>query len=93
MIVWTARIEVPDDMPQLDVEERKLHAEWHIEEAKLSLAERMRKTDLEGKCGSCKYFELKPLLYSCVYGDCLNGHAGFRQRTVKACKDYERRDE
>ena len=50
----------------------------------------MDKTDLTGKCGSCKYFcPIKTYGGGTCYGNCAKGRAT-RARTTKACKDYER---
>lgn len=50
----------------------------------------MSKTDLTGKCGSCKYFcPIKTYGGGTCYGNCAKGRAT-RARTTKACKDYER---
>lgn len=57
-----------------------------------SKAERERRTSLEGKCGSCAYFEPKPQVFAKYYGDCQKGHAGYRQRSCKACVLYERKE-
>lgn len=51
------------------------------------------KTNLEHKCGSCKYFKPfnakeRPYLASC--GECDKGRV-WGQRTRKACKEYERK--
>jgi len=51
----------------------------------------MKMTNLEGKCGSCKYFVYKPMGKLKSYGDCTNGHCGFRQRSTPKCKEYERK--
>lgn len=53
--------------------------------------EQIGETDLEGKCGSCRYFE--PMDYFCgskCYGRCEEGHP-YGKRTRKACQEYERR--
>ena len=53
----------------------------------------MKQTNLENKCGTCKYFELKSLKYSKCKGDCMKGRAEYRRRTCKACTLYERKQE
>ena len=62
MIILTKRIELPDNATWEDIEDAKITADrngWKREHT-ISQQERMLKTDLEGKCGSCKYFNLKP---------------------------------
>lgn len=86
MIVYTARIELPDDATYSVIEEAKIKAPWKIEE-KISKAERMCKTDLNNKCGSCIYFESRDYCGSHCYGDCKAGHP-WGQRSRPACKDY-----
>lgn len=54
-------------------------------------AEIQRKTNLDNKCGSCVNFEPKPQAFAKYYGDCKKGYAGYRQRSCKACKSYERK--
>ena len=95
MIILTKRIELPDNATWDMIEDAKITADrngWKREHT-ISQQERMLKTDLEGKCGSCKYFNLKPDLFSCCYGDCSKGRAGYRPRSQKACKAYERKDD
>lgn len=66
---------------------------WKIRKTRSEKREEMMsKTDLRGKCGSCIYFQPEKWYDgepSC-YGKCLKGRA-YRQRTVKACKKYERK--
>ena len=82
-----AEIEVPENACWQTVEDAKIKAVWH---KVVTVDDRMRKTDLDGKCGSCKYFTLKPDLFSKCYGDCGKGRRGYKQRSNKACKAYER---
>ena len=56
-------------------------------------SEKERKTNLDNKCGSCKYFVPKPQVFAKYYGDCLKGHAGYKQRSCKACRLYERKED
>ena len=87
-------IEVPDDADFWTIEDAKLDAERSIEWRRIfPKQERMKLTDLSDKCGTCKYFNLKPDLYSCCYGKCTLGHKGYRQRSTPKCKSYERDDE
>jgi len=50
-----------------------------------------RKTDLEHKCGTCRFFKPftgdKAYLTNC--GECAKGHV-WGARSRKACKEYER---
>ena len=60
-----------------------LRAKWR---RAYTLEDRMSRTDLSGKCGSCKHFNLKEDSKTC-------GHCpmrGRRERTSRACKEYER---
>lgn len=94
MIIYTKRIELPDNATYEMIEDAKITADrkgW-TKEHTISQQERMLKTDLDGKCGSCKYFTLKPDLFSCCYGDCSQGRVGYRPRSQKACKAYERKE-
>ena len=87
-----AEIEVPENACWQAIEDAKLKAEWRTV---ITVDDRMRKTNLEGKCGSCKYFAPITLALSTSksYGDCLNGRKGYRQRSCKACNAYERKDD
>ena len=89
---YRAEIEVPEGACWQTIEDAKLRATW---QKVVTLDDRMRKTNLDGKCGSCKYFKPKTFLISKTkcYGDCLKGRAGNRQRSCKACKRYERKDD
>ena len=53
-----------------------------------SKAERMKKTDLEGKCGTCQAFRIGCWIET--EGGCAKGHPWGKQ-SRPACKDYERR--
>lgn len=85
---FKAEIEVPDNATWAEIEEAKIKAEW---KEVVSTKERMKLTNLEGKCGSCKYFVYKPMGKLKSYGDCTNGHCGFRQRSTPKCKEYEKK--
>lgn len=86
-------ITVPDNADFYAIEDAKLQAEQYIEWRRvIDREERMRKTDLTDKCGSCKYFQPKPDLFSCAYGKCLLGHKGYKTRAYPKCKGYERRE-
>ena len=84
-----AEIEVPENYSWQQIEDAKLKAPWH---KVVTVDDRMRRTNLEGKCGSCKHFVPITLALSTSksYGNCLNGRTGFRQRSCKGCKAYER---
>lgn len=86
-------IELPNDADFYAIEDAKLKAEQNIKWFRVfDREERMKNTDLTDKCGSCKYFTLKPDLFSCTYGKCEMGHHGYKPRTQRKCKQYERRD-
>lgn len=84
-------IEVPDNATIQTIEDAKICAErdisWH---RVIEKSERMSRTNLENKCGSCKYFTLKPDLTSCSYGKCEVGMKGYKTRANPKCKKYER---
>ena len=82
-----AEIEIPENSSWQAIEDAQLKAPWH---RVITVDDRMRKTNLDGKCGSCVSFVPKPDLFSKCYGNCLKGRAGYKQRTCKACKAYER---
>lgn len=83
----TDPIILPDDHSWQDLEDAKLSAKWRKVKSREEIQSR---TDLSGKCGSCKHF----IPYRgklCCRGDCDKGRAGFRQRCTKACKLYEKK--
>lgn len=82
-MIYTAKIEVPNNASWQAIEDAKLKAEWKLQE-------KPKQTNLNNKCGSCtKYC---PFSYS-SYGTCERGKYLFRvSRTRKACKNYERDD-
>lgn len=84
-----AEIEIPEGSSWQAIEDAKLKAPWH---RVITVDDRMRNTNLDGKCGSCKYFVPKPDLFSKCYGNCLKGRAGYKQRTCRGCKAYERKE-
>ena len=88
-MILRAEIEVPEGASWQDIEDKKLKANWH---RVMTVDDRMKRTNLDGKCGSCVHFVLKPDLFSKCYGNCLKGRAGYRQRTCKGCKAYERKN-
>lgn len=51
----------------------------------------MDRTNLENKCGSCRFFIPKQYGQSKCYGDCFKGYVGYKQRSNKACRAYERK--
>ena len=86
-------IEVPNDADFWAIEDAKLEAERSIKWQQVyPKAERMKLTDLSNKCGSCKYFDLKPDLSSSCYGKCCLGYKEYRQRAHPKCNKYERSD-
>lgn len=86
-------IDVPDNATFQTIEDAKIIAErnisWH---RVIEMTERLRRTNLEDKCGSCKFFTLKPDLTSCCYGKCEKGKSGYKTRSNPKCKQYERRE-
>jgi len=84
---YKAVIEVPNNASWQTIEDAKIKAVWKLVEPK---EERMARTNLNNKCGSCKKF----CPFDCSsYGTCERTHCLFRvSRTRKACKDYERDD-
>lgn len=49
-----------------------------------------RDTDLNNKCGSCKYFKPYQGKYK-LHGDCEMGRVGFRRRSEPKCSVYEKK--
>lgn len=82
-----AEIEVPEGACWQTIEDAKIKAVWHTV---ITAKDRMKNTKLDNKCGSCKHFIPKPYFNSECYGDCRKGRKGYRQRSCKACKAYER---
>lgn len=67
---------------------------WKIKENRSEKRKRMMaRTNLEGRCGSCRFFKYITVdgENSC-YGNCSKGRVT-RPRTTKACKEYERANE
>lgn len=86
-----AEIEVPDNADWRAIEDAKLKAEWH---RVYSVHDRMSRTDLTDKCGSCKHFVSRPFAGSKCSGDCLMCHNNtYKYRTTPKCKKYERRED
>lgn len=91
-------IEIADASPitKLDaIAHASRHEElWRVVKSREEIYEEIcRHTNLEGKCGSCRFFKPakkygKPL----CRGICRQGRA-CRDRTKKACKLYERKGE
>ena len=86
-MIQRAEIRVPDNATWQQIEDAKIKAEWKIIDPK---EERMQRTNLDGKCGSCtKYC---PFDYS-SYGTCNREKYLYRvSRTRKGCTKYERDD-
>ena len=59
----------------------------------VSKVEIMKRTNLDNKCGSCEHFELIRPDLSKVYGDCMKRRTECLERTRKACKSYERKQQ
>lgn len=90
MLVYAAEVRVPDNATYYEIEEAKLKAEWKFKGEKHLRKEQMARTNLSGKCGSCEHFKEMPSLTSKSYGKCEKGRAGYKPRSCKACKLYER---
>jgi hypothetical protein len=91
MLVYTAEIRVPDNATYYEIQEAQINAEWKFRGQKQLRKEQMERTSLSGKCGSCKHFTEMSTLTSRCYGKCEKGRAGYKPRSCKACKLYERR--
>jgi len=96
MTVYTARIEVPDNATYSEIVDAQLCAVWQVE-TKVTKEDRMRKTNIEGKCATCKWFH--PLIVDGAksYGDCKNYDANitvrFGRSRTQTCKAYKRKSE
>lgn len=94
MAKYRAEIEVPDNADCQAIEEAMATAEWR---RIYSRHERMERTDLTDKCGSCKYFRPIHKYYlgsgteSLCHGSCEKMKAS-DSRTNPKCKEYERKD-
>ena len=93
MAKYRAEIEVPDNADCQAIEEAMATAEWR---RIYSRHERMSRTDLTDKCGSCKHFcpVYKTFVTgtdSVCHGNCNKGKV-HRSRTTVKCKEYERKD-
>lgn len=81
MRVFTARVEMPENALAVDIEDALISAKWteHHE------------TDLDDKCGSCKFF--KPFESDSLkfHGECEAGRV-WGARTRPKCKAYERKE-
>jgi hypothetical protein len=90
---YVAEIEVPDGADWQTLEDAKLCAKWR---RVYSLHDRMSRTDLTDKCGSCKYFVRRDYASSKCSGDCVANPyypKTFKYRTTPKCKCYERRED
>ena len=85
---YRAEIEVSDSATWAEIEEAKIGAKW---EEIYTLPDRMNRTDLTNKCGSCKYFEPCADFGFGSHGFCNKGRAPWRPRSTPKCKDYERK--
>lgn len=67
---------------------------WKVRESRSEKRKRMmQRTNLNGKCGSCRFFcPITADGENTCYGNCSKGKA-VRPRTTKACTDYERAKE
>jgi hypothetical protein len=85
---YVAEIFVSDDTDWKTIEDAKLNAQWR---RIVTLEERMARTDLNGKCGSCMYFG-ECNLYSKAYGEC-KVKGSLKERSQKACKTFYKKKE
>ena len=90
MLVYTAEVRLPDNATYYEIEEAKINAQWKFQGKVELRKEQMERTNLSGKCGSCKHFCLMPSLTSRCYGKCEKGRAGYKPRSTKACALYEK---
>lgn len=82
---YVAEIFVPNDADWQTIEDAKAKAEW---KRIITLEERMARTNLEGKCGGCVYFnQKKENYYSKACGVCVVKDS-IRERCQKACKTF-----
>ena len=80
-------IYLPDDAGYAAIEDAKLSAKWHTVKSR---EERMRDTDLTGKCGSCKYFSTLPGKEACGKCNLKDKYTlYYRKRTQRGCKAYD----
>lgn len=91
MLVYAAEVRVPDNATYYEIEEAKINAKWKFKGEKHLRKEQMARTNLSGKCGSCKHFTEMPSLTSTSYGKCEKGRAGYKPRSCKACSLYKER--
>lgn len=86
---YRAEILVPDNCDWQTIEDAKSKAEW---KRIFTNEERMARTNLDGKCGSCKSF---------CHKDCFDGKTAYgrckikdtlRERSQKACKTFYEKD-
>ena len=89
---YKAEIEVPDNADWRTIEDAKLRADWH---RVYSVHDRMQRTDLTDKCGSCKYFVMYDRKYagSVCAGTCIAKKTSYKKRSNPKCKKYERRED
>lgn len=94
MIVFTKdKVELPDDATYEDIVDALITADrkgWKRQDV-MTVKEKMEKTNLDHKCGSCIYFQPRPYCGSECYGNCIAGKA-WGARTRKACKDYKKKE-
>ena len=82
---FRAEILVPDDCDWQTIEEAKMKAVW---KPIVTKEERMARTNLTGKCGSCTAFCHKEVFDGkTAYGRCKIKDT-LRERSQKACKTF-----
>lgn len=95
MILLTKEpIRLPDTASYEDIEDAKITADrkgWKRQDV-MTVEEKIKKTSLDHKCGSCEYFVPTPMCGSRCYGICKAFHAE-GARTRRACKDYKKKED
>ena len=85
--------EVSKNASDIDIMDKLLYELNHNGWKKVIHKHEMHKdTNLEGKCGSCAFFQPIDAFRTSCYGKCGKSRV-MGQRTRRACKRYERVDE
>ena len=82
---YRAEIEVPDNADWQTIEDAKATAKWR---RIYSVEDRKARTDLSGKCATCKYYKPHTGMngHESCSGLCLKTHA-MRARTTPICQN------
>ena len=82
-------VEVPESATFIEKQDAMLHVIQNESWKEIKTREELRiHTDLNNKCGSCKFFTAT----NGCYGRCENGRT-YGQRSRRACKKYEVRND